>query len=234
MMGKKWRDDQGMFITPKYNHLIFVAKISEILTMKEYLLSPKSNNRRDAYTYQWLIEKNGLNQSSFMNEIVILADRFNYFGSKSPLEIPKEIFRLFPMGERARMNGKPFPRWNAKNGFYNSEERFTDVLELMEFAETILGSQKQSNGFALSSILYTRKRIVKIILSRKGFDSSNGSIPSPILPDGTLLSLPIPAKFDSISFDDLNYNGVLFSDILRQLKGKKIKQIIIIVILIQI
>ena len=53
--GKKWRDDQGMFITPKYNHLIFVAKISEILTMKEYLLSPKSNNRRDAYTYQMLI-----------------------------------------------------------------------------------------------------------------------------------------------------------------------------------
>lgn len=47
------------------------------------------------------------------------------------------------MGERARMNGKPFPRWNAKNGFYNSEERFTDVLELMEFAETILGSQNK-------------------------------------------------------------------------------------------
>ncbi|EQC77466.1 hypothetical protein QM407_06775 [Streptococcus parasanguinis] len=140
--GKKWRDDQGMFITPKYNHLIFVAKISEILTMKEYLLSPKSNNRRDAYTYQWLIEKNGLNQSSFMNEIVILADRFNYFG-KSPLKIPKEILDFFPMGERARMNGKPFPRWNAKNGFYNSEERFTDVLELMEFAETILGSQNK-------------------------------------------------------------------------------------------
>lgn len=39
-----------------------------------------------------------------MNEIVILADRFNYFG-KSPLKIPKEILDFFPMGERARMNG---------------------------------------------------------------------------------------------------------------------------------
>ena len=58
---------------------------------------------------------------------------------------------------------------------------------------------------------------MKIILSRKGFDSSNGGIPSPILPDGTLLSLPIPAKLDTISFDDLNYNGVLYSDILKQL-----------------
>lgn len=37
---------------------------------------------------------------------------------------------------------------------------------------------------------------MKIILSRKGFDSSEqyGQIPSPILPDGTLLSLPLPAN----------------------------------------
>ncbi len=33
---------------------------------------------------------------------------------------------------------------------------------------------------------------MKVILSRKGFDSSYGGCPSPILPDGTLLSLPIP------------------------------------------
>src|SRR5258707_387076 len=33
---------------------------------------------------------------------------------------------------------------------------------------------------------------MKIILSRKGFDSSEGGVPSPILPDGRLFSLPIP------------------------------------------
>jgi len=33
---------------------------------------------------------------------------------------------------------------------------------------------------------------MRVILSRKGFDSSFGGCPSPILPDGTLLSLPIP------------------------------------------
>ena len=33
---------------------------------------------------------------------------------------------------------------------------------------------------------------MKVILSRKGFDSASGGGPSPILPDGTLLSLPIP------------------------------------------
>lgn len=33
---------------------------------------------------------------------------------------------------------------------------------------------------------------MKIILSRKGFDSSVGGVASPLFPDGTLLSLPIP------------------------------------------
>ena len=33
---------------------------------------------------------------------------------------------------------------------------------------------------------------MKFILSRKGFDSRCGGHPSPVLPDGTLLSLPIP------------------------------------------
>ena len=33
---------------------------------------------------------------------------------------------------------------------------------------------------------------MRVILSRKGFDSASGGMPSPILPDGTLISLPIP------------------------------------------
>jgi len=45
--------------------------------------------------------------------------------------------------------------------------------------------------------------LVKVILSRKGFDSSYGGFPSPILPDQTLLSLPIPSPDDHISYDDL-------------------------------
>lgn len=36
--------------------------------------------------------------------------------------------------------------------------------------------------------------MVKFILSRKGFDSGSGGSPSPILPDGTMLSLPIPEQ----------------------------------------
>ena len=59
---------------------------------------------------------------------------------------------------------------------------------------------------------------MKIILSRKGFDSSNGGCPSPILPDGTLLSMPIPSN-DAESYDDLCYNGETYSDILKVTKS---------------
>ena len=44
---------------------------------------------------------------------------------------------------------------------------------------------------------------MKIVLSRKGFDSSIGGYPSPILPDGKMLSLPIP-----LSWDRLSYHGI--------------------------
>lgn len=61
---------------------------------------------------------------------------------------------------------------------------------------------------------------MKIILSRKGFDSKAGGVPNPILPDGTLLSLPIPAKNDSLTYSDLVYGGVSYADLLAQLKPK--------------
>ena len=58
---------------------------------------------------------------------------------------------------------------------------------------------------------------MKIILSRKGFDSSNGGKPSPIMPDGTLLSMPIPSDDDKDEYCDLQYDGMNYSQILRTL-----------------
>jgi hypothetical protein len=48
---------------------------------------------------------------------------------------------------------------------------------------------------------------MKIILSRKGFDSASGGGPSPIFPDGTMLSLPIPDKRSRIRFEDIRPRG---------------------------
>jgi len=61
---------------------------------------------------------------------------------------------------------------------------------------------------------------MRIILSRKGFDTSNGGIPSPILPDGTLLSMPIPSD-DLLTFSDLRYGEHTYREILRQLSPNR-------------
>ncbi|MGX8699445.1 MAG: hypothetical protein ACSW8F_05890, partial [bacterium] len=61
---------------------------------------------------------------------------------------------------------------------------------------------------------------MKVILSRKGFDSANGGCPSPILPDGTLLSMPIPSG-DSVRYEALCYGGNVYSDLLAQLNPGK-------------
>jgi hypothetical protein len=61
---------------------------------------------------------------------------------------------------------------------------------------------------------------MKIILSRKGFDSSYGGYPSPILPDGKMVSLPIPLK-DDLTYSDLEVKaGWTYYDLMKQLKLK--------------
>ena len=54
---------------------------------------------------------------------------------------------------------------------------------------------------------------MKVILSRKGMDSEAGGIPSPILPDGTLLSLPIPDNTSGQKYSELYYNGQSLQEI---------------------
>ena len=66
---------------------------------------------------------------------------------------------------------------------------------------------------------------MKVILSRKGFDSGYGGTASPILPDGTLLSLPIPSKMETVKFTDLHYDGQSYYDIIKSLKpNAKVKE----------
>jgi hypothetical protein len=64
---------------------------------------------------------------------------------------------------------------------------------------------------------------MKIILSRKGFDSSAGGVPSPILPDGRLFSLPIPDPRSSIRYRDIQSHGGLAGKLVTDLTGGRIK-----------
>lgn len=57
---------------------------------------------------------------------------------------------------------------------------------------------------------------MKVILSRKGFDSVNGGIVSPILEDGTMISFPIPST-DANTYSELEYNGIPYPQLLHDL-----------------
>jgi hypothetical protein len=64
----------------------------------------------------------------------------------------------------------------------------------------------RDNGLNADEYLRFRRAhgpAVKIVLSRKGFDSSSGGVPSPILPDGRLVSLPIPDGLSIIRYGDI-------------------------------
>jgi len=63
---------------------------------------------------------------------------------------------------------------------------------------------------------------MKIILSRKGFDSGSGGVPSPILPDGRLVSLPIPSKIDPHTYDQLSSNVVRMGRLVTDLTRGKV------------
>ena len=61
---------------------------------------------------------------------------------------------------------------------------------------------------------------MKVVLSRKGFDSANGGIMGPIFGDGTMVSFPIPSKDvekDNIRYDELFCDGICMKTILNAL-----------------
>ena len=60
---------------------------------------------------------------------------------------------------------------------------------------------------------------MRLILSRKGFDSGSGGCPSPILRDGTMLSLPIPDRSSRIAYREIEQDGVNIGQLVVDLTG---------------
>ena len=63
---------------------------------------------------------------------------------------------------------------------------------------------------------------MKLILSRKGFDSSAGGVPSPIFPDGSMISLPIPDKRSKVTYADISCDGASLGPLVSQLTRGRI------------
>jgi hypothetical protein len=63
---------------------------------------------------------------------------------------------------------------------------------------------------------------MRIVLSRKGFDSQYGGVPSPILPNGEILSFPIPSHDDPHRIGDLWPMDPRFNQLVADLTGNRI------------
>jgi len=62
---------------------------------------------------------------------------------------------------------------------------------------------------------------MKIVFSRKGFDSAAGGVASPILPNGTMLSLPVP-RGSKITYSEMSINGESVGKIVEELTDGRI------------
>ncbi|BFM07717.1 hypothetical protein [Halioxenophilus aromaticivorans] len=65
---------------------------------------------------------------------------------------------------------------------------------------------------------------MKIILSRKGFDSASGGVPSPILTDGSPVSLPIPDQRQKLPYIEIAHGSGKIGPMVEQLTKGKISQ----------
>ncbi len=65
---------------------------------------------------------------------------------------------------------------------------------------------------------------MRLILSRKGFDSAAGGYPNPILPDERLIPLPIPDSYSPIHYGDITHQDMPLGSLVRQLTAGKIAQ----------
>lgn len=69
---------------------------------------------------------------------------------------------------------------------------------------------------------------MKIIFSRKGFDSVAGGFPSPVYEDGSLVSLPIPEpnpKPDDLRYADVDIGGTSLGQVVEQLSEGRVRAI---------
>jgi hypothetical protein len=69
----------------------------------------------------------------------------------------------------------------------------------------------------------TPEGLVRLILSRKGFDSDAGGAPNPIFEDGTMLSLPIPERGSPRTYASTTCAGRCLGPLVEQLTRGRVK-----------
>lgn len=67
-----------------------------------------------------------------------------------------------------------------------------------------------------------KKEKMKVIISRKGFDSKYGGCPSPIFADGSMVSLPIPSSKGPTTYSEISANGRNLGSLVDSLTGGRL------------
>jgi hypothetical protein len=78
---KKKKDSSGKgYVTPHYKNLVYVAKVTDFVSMEEYLSREEFQARRDVFTYNRYFEtgKWGLLEEQ---RTVLLSSQFRFFGA---------------------------------------------------------------------------------------------------------------------------------------------------------
>ena len=107
------------------------------------------------------------------------------------------------------------------------QDRAIDLSGLLpSFSHEVGGLPLVTRCEAKFNYLPTQQRNMeprKLSLSRKGFDSKYGGCPSPIFPDGTMYSLPIPGDDyeEPICYRNLRHGDINIGEVVRDLtKGR--------------
>ena len=83
-------------------------------------------------------------------------------------------------------------------------------------------SPASSLGMGGDASLEVGQPRMRIILSRKGFDSANGGGPSPIFPDGEMVSLPIPSRLAPVSYSRVKAKRMSLGDLVPALTNGRV------------
>ncbi len=224
-------------LTPRAlgNRVAYAMRVEESLSFEEYWSDPRFKTKRPRWkkrasrvdkrgdncyeplgndkfrqlpSAHWDHEHNREGQENKAKDLrgkcVLVARRFCYFGA----------------------NARPFPGYvSFKRPARFHRVNFTkrEKSALLRFLETlpqgIHGQPRLANG---RHVLAAAGEAMRLILSRKGFDSSTGGCPSPIFPDGSMIALPIPDKRSPIRYQDLNWRGRNLGEVVVKLtRGKQ-------------
>ena len=159
-------------------------------------------------------------------QYVLLSTRFWYFGDQS-VPIPTDLVHLVhtTQGHSVRIGRRPrdiewIEQWLASwpPGIHGKPANASTKSKEAGLAQHQARCSQQPcsppqddkrSQRRLTCVAHSEARPAgsrepqRIVLSRKGFDATYGGMPSPILPDGRLVPLPIPSSTDAATMKDL-------------------------------